>query len=146
MTSIKKQFDQLEQTMVRNIANSLFQMHFHQNATAEEMMKYYGWQTPFEESERENLIQETLGRLESERLILEFYKKNKSKLNKLYGNKNPTGDLNLPPKHPTGSGSEQTSISENAGGNDEGGPQQGTASGSGHANATTETDNGGNEI
>lgn len=139
MTTLRYQFHKLEETMIRNIANTLFQLHFHETATAEELMKYYGWTDAFEEKEREKLVEDTRVRLESEQLILAFYQKNKLTLNKKYGTKDPIGDLGLPTKRPAGEDAEQGSISEDARSDDEGGPGPSADSDTGPRHADTES-------
>jgi len=67
---------EVKATMEKNIANTLFQIHFHKHATIEELVKYYGWENveePFTEKEREDLINDTRKRLESEKLVLAFF-------------------------------------------------------------------------
>ncbi len=105
--------------MIRNIANSLFQLHFHQHATPEELQEYYGWDEAFEEQEREKLIADTVKRLKAEQLVLRFYKKNIIALNTKYDYKDATGDFDLPAERPTGDSSESGSLGEDARGDDE---------------------------
>lgn len=145
MTTIRYQFYKLEETMIRNIANTLFQLHFHETATAEELMKYYGWTDAFEEKEREKLVEDTRTRLESEQLILAFYQKNKLTLNQKYGTKDPIGDLGLPPKRSAGEDAEQGSEREDARSDDEGGSRPSADSDTGPRHADAEADHSENE-
>lgn len=128
--------------MVRNIANSLIQLHFHETASPEELMKYYGWEEAFEEKERAKLIEDTRVRLEAEQQILAFYQKEKLTLYKKYGTKNPTGDLGLPPKRPAGEDDQQGSLGEDARADDEGGPGPSAHSDAGPGHAPAEADHG----
>lgn len=121
---LKKAFDSLEDTMIRNIANTLIQLRLHQTGTAEELQKYYGWEEPFEEIEREKLIDDTLKRLEAEQWILNFYQKNNKHIRYIYGNKNPAGNLGLTTQRSARSnpqhGGEHTNVEENGSGKDTG--------------------------
>ncbi len=40
--SIRKAIEELGEVLVRNVANSLIQLHFHQHATDKELEAYYG--------------------------------------------------------------------------------------------------------
>lgn len=112
--TLYKAFDSLEATMVRNIANSLFQLEFHMNATPEELVAYYGWDEAFEENERAKLVEDTRVRLASEQLILSTYKKMKLTLKQKYGKKEASGDLGLPVQRAAGSSAEPGSIDPDA--------------------------------
>jgi len=131
--SIRQAFDELEQSMIKNIANSLLQIYFHQNATPEELQTYYGWKDAFKESERDGLIQDTLARVEAEQNILKFYKQNKTKIKNKYGDKNPIGDIGLPERRPAGGSAEPTSVNQDAEKASEEGPRQGADNEGGHA-------------
>lgn len=144
-TQIQNALKGLEETMIRNIANSLLQIHFHDTATAEELMQYYGWKETFEESERQKLIDDTLARLEAEQQILKFYQDNKEIINNKYGNKNPTGDLGLTVQRSTREDAQQESVSDNAREDDDTGSEQGSSSDTGLGNADTEAGNGEDE-
>lgn len=145
MTTLRYQFHKLEETMIRNIANTLIQLHFHENASPDELMKYYGWTEAFEEKEREKLVDDTRVRLEAEQQILAFYQKEAITLNKKYGTKNPTGDLGLAPKRSIGKDDQQGGISQDARSNDgsRSGPSADNNPGLGHAD--TEANHGANE-
>lgn len=112
--TLSKGFDSIEETMIRNIANSIFQIEFHDTASAEDLQTYYGWKEPFEEGERRELVEDVRKRLVSEQLILATYQKMKLTLNEKYGEKNPTGDLDLPAQRPDGGSGEQGSVSADA--------------------------------
>jgi hypothetical protein len=127
--TLNKGFDAVEATMIKNIANSLFQIHFHERATLEEIDAYYGWDDSDEkkkkitEEERPGLIMDTLQRLKQEQAILEFYIKNKDIIKKLYGNKNPTGNLTELIQRTVSEYLSKRIISNNARGDDERGPE-----------------------
>ena len=108
--TLNKAFDSIEQTMIRNIANSLFQLEFHRNATPEQLVEYYGWTEAFEENEREKLVDDTLVRLASEQLVLRTYQGMKLTLKKTYGKKDAWGDLDLPVQRSAGSSDQPGSV------------------------------------
>lgn len=108
--TLTEAFDSIEATMVRNIANSLFQLEFHTEATPEELVAYYGWEEAFEEEERQKLIADTRTRLASEQLILSTYKKMELTLKDKYGTKEASGDLGLPVQRAAGSSDQQGSV------------------------------------
>lgn len=106
MSRIKESFEEIERKMIGNIANSLFQIYFHENATPEELKEYYGWERDFDESERDELVADSVKRIIQEQEILKFYVENKDKIIKKYEKKDPTGDLDLPLQRATGDNNE----------------------------------------
>jgi hypothetical protein len=100
--TLRYQLTKLERTMLHNIANSLFALHFHQEATTAELMQYYGLSEPMNDLERAKLIDDTLKNIEHEQFILRFYQKEMLNLYKKYAEKNPTGDLGVPVRQPVG--------------------------------------------
>lgn len=93
---------QIKQTQERNIANSLFQLHFHKLATPKQLQEYYGWERPMEEAERQNLINDTLKRLKEEQFIYRFLLKEENNLHKLYGDTHCKTTINIANKYPEG--------------------------------------------
>ena len=101
--------------MIGNIANSLLQLYFHKHGTPKELQEYYGWDEAFAEEERAGLVDDTLRRIKSEQLILKFYQKEKLKIIKKYGNKNPIGNFGKPVQRTT----EHSSVEGNSNGGTE---------------------------
>ncbi len=156
MTTLNEQFEKLEETLTRNIANSLIQLHFHQHESAEVLERYYGWDkkscekkekeySPLTDEDRQGIVDDTLHTLECERIILNFYKKNANIIKETYGTKDPIGDLGLPTKRPAGEDDQQGSISEDARGDDEGGPGPSADSDTGPRHADAESNHGADE-
>lgn len=110
--SLDEALDDIEKTMIKNIANTIFQIYFHQQAGHKTLQTYYGWQEKFREEERSSLVGDTMKRLEAEQAILRFYKKNKNKIKQEYGTINPTGSFNAAIQRTTPSVYRQGNISE----------------------------------
>lgn len=141
----KKAFKDLEKTMVKNIANTLLQIAFHANGTEKELSDYYGWEEDtLKTEERQKLIKDSMRRLESEKIILEFIKNNKKTLH-IYANENDKGSFDSIIQRSTGASAEQTSGSVNAGDTDERGPEEGTNDDTGHGNDANKEDNSRNK-
>lgn len=101
----------MESTLVRNVANDLIQLEFHEQATSEELLEYYGGS----DVDREALVQDTLRRLAGSQMILRFVKGRRESLIEKYGNKKPTDDLGRAPKYPIGGGVESGSVDQGTG-------------------------------
>lgn len=114
ITTLKKQFKEIERMCIKNIANSLLQLEFHKEGTDEEIMQYYGWTEPLKEEEREKLIIDTQNRLKSEQRILQFIKNHKKELYNKYGNKNPLGYFNIIEERPNGESASERSQHQDA--------------------------------
>jgi hypothetical protein len=138
MKLLSQMFTELQDTTLKNIANDLLQLHFHQNATDTELQKYYGGAMV----DREALISDTRGRLEGDQDMLKFLQANMSQLKILYGTKNPTGDLGLPLRtsfrNVAIEGGEYKDVGGDGGENSE----QNSNIEAGHGNADSETNNG----
>lgn len=122
MKLLTQVFTDLQDTVLKNVANSLLQLHFHQEATDEELAKYYGGAVV----DREALIEDTRGRLEAEQDMLRFLQANLPKLKILYGTKNPTGDLGLPPRPGARNIPQPGSVDSDARGDGEDRPKEDT--------------------
>jgi hypothetical protein len=113
MKTLKQSFKELEATLVRNVANDLIQLEFHEQATTEELIDYYGGT----DVDREALVNDTLRRLAGSQMILRFVKGRRESLIEKYGDKKPTDDLGRAPKYPIGGGIEPGSIDQGTGEN-----------------------------
>lgn len=82
--TIEKAIGQLEEVVMRNIANHLIQIEFHAHATDDELRQYYRGGVS-----REALVRDSIERLDGEILLHSFIKKNKKKIIKKYGDKKP---------------------------------------------------------
>lgn len=129
-------FNELQDTTLKNVANDLLQLHFHQNATDEELQKYYGGAMV----DREALISDTRGRLEGDQDMLKFLQDNLPQLKILYGTKNPTGDLGLPLRTSFRNVAVEGSEYKDVGGNGGEDSEQNTDIEAGHGNADGEAD------
>jgi hypothetical protein len=116
MKGLMQAFDEIEKKMLYNLANSYFQLHFHENGTPEELQKYYGWEEAFREEERVKLVEDTRKRIESEEFVLAYYQRNKAKI-KAYGNKNTKGNSYSAAKRPSGGRAQQGSVDSGTGEN-----------------------------
>ena len=148
--TLNQAIDEREKVLINNVVNSLWQLHFHENATADQLEKYYGWDketmvsqgkqyTPFQEAERGALINDTIVRIEAEQFILRYYQEHKEDLKNKYGEKNPAGDLGLPAKRAIGIGPLQGSASASP---LEEGPRRGDENGTGHGATPTPASDG----
>lgn len=91
---LDKSFDRLEEVMIWNIGNSLFQIKFHGEATPKKLKNYYGWDKEFKEKERAGMVNDTKARLKQEVEILKFLVGNKEELKKEHAKKDPFRDIN----------------------------------------------------
>lgn len=90
--------------MLRNIANDLFQLEFHELASDDELMLFYG-----SEVDREKMITDTERKLDGDQRLLRFYKENFNLLYNKYGKQNPTGSIDR------GEGSDVLQVSGSGG-------------------------------
>jgi len=120
VNTIAEAFEELQNTLVRNIANHLIQIEFHETATDEEMETFYNGASV----EREALIEDSKKRLKSDQTVLKFLKDNNVKLISKYGDKNPTGDLGLTKERTARTGTQPDGGSESAREDDGGGSGQ----------------------
>lgn len=98
MKTLQSSFDQLEDVLLRNIANHIIAYEFHAKATEEELVAYYGGAF----TNRETLLADTISRMASDQMQLKFLQENKGHLVNTYGSKNPTGDIGLTLQRSTG--------------------------------------------
>lgn len=111
MKTLQSSFDQLEDVLLRNIANHIIAYEFHAKATEEELVAYYGGAY----TSRDMLLADTISRMASDQMQLKFLQENKGHLIETYGDKNPTGDIGLTLQRATGVSAQPTSESEDAG-------------------------------
>ena len=98
MKTLSTQFEVLEATLLKNIANHIFAYEFHATGTDQELEEYYGGAG----TNRDALLRDTLHKMKSEQIQLTFLQTHKLRLEKAYGNENPTGDLGLALQRSTG--------------------------------------------
>lgn len=113
--TLKKAFRELEKTLVKNIAHDLYDITFHENATEEELMLFYGGSV-----NREAMITDTRRKLDGDQRLLRFYQNNRNTLNE-YATQDATSDFTRTP------GSDAMEV---AGGNSDA-PSTGESSGTG---------------
>ena len=82
--TIEKAIGQLEDTVMRNIANHIIQIEFHAYASDDELRQFYRGGV-----NREALVRDSLERLDGEIILNSFIKKNKKKIINKYGDKKP---------------------------------------------------------
>lgn len=104
-------FQELEDTLVRNVANHIIQYEFHKNATEEELISYYGGGF----TNREALMDDTIKRLISDQKVLQFVKTNHDNLIETYGEKDPAGDIGISLQRATGADTEPEGVAADAG-------------------------------
>ena len=136
----QKGIEDVEKTAVKNIANTLLQIVFHTHGTLEEITEYYGWKEPMAESERATLIQDSMRRLESEQLILNFIRNNKKTL-KEYAKKYEKGHFDRVIQRTASTSTEQEGGDQSAREDVQRGPGQGTGDDTGLRDTGTEGDN-----
>lgn len=111
MKSIKQAFKELEATLVRNVANDLIQLEFHDSASDDELQEYYAGG----EVSREALVNDTIRRLQGDQMILRFVKGRMKTLIEKYGDKKPTDDFGRAPQYPIGGSAEPQGVDQGAG-------------------------------
>jgi len=116
--NLKKAFKDLHKTTVRNVANDIIQYVFHRDASQEELENFYGGAV-----DRNAMIDDTIKRFESDKLILNFINNNLNTI-KAYG-KNKIGDINLTEERATGEIIDERSGTSNDEENSGGDTQQG---------------------
>lgn len=118
--TLKKAFRELEKTLVKNIAHDLYDITFHENATDEELMLFYGGSVS-----REAMLTDTRRKLDGDQRLLRFYQNNRNIINE-YGTKDATADFNRNQGSDTvevpGSASDVPGTGENSGA----GPNEGS--------------------
>lgn len=85
MIRIIKAMGDVEDMLLRNITRTLVELEMHRLMSNEQILKYYNVKDGFDESDRNRLIEDTMNNLEGDIYKLEFYQKNKEKLQKAYG-------------------------------------------------------------
>lgn len=110
MISIKEGFERLEDTLVKNIASHIYEFEFHATATEEELIAYYGGGYV----NRNELLKDTLHRLESDQRKLSFLIERGNYLKETYGTEDPQSSISDTLQRATGISVEQESVSEDA--------------------------------
>lgn len=132
---LTKAFQELEDTLVRNVANHIIQYEFHKNSTDEELVAYYGGGY----TSREALMDDTIKRLISDQQVLKFVKNNHANLIETYGEKDPAGDIGISLQRATGADTEPEGVAADAG---EDGPEPSTEHSVRPTDSADESDNG----
>lgn len=107
--TLKHAFEELEKTLVKNVANHIIQYTFHEHATDEELVAYYGGT----HVNREALLDDTVNRLVGDQMILRFIRSHAKEINK-YATKDAAGDIGITLKRSARISAEPDSVSADA--------------------------------
>lgn len=109
-STLTEAFDRLEETLLKNIASHIFEYEYHARASEEELVAYYGGAYV----SRDNLLNDTLQRLHSDQMKLQFLTDNRNHFNNTYGKEDPQGNIGLTLQRSTGTSPQPASIDEDA--------------------------------
>ncbi len=108
--TLNQAFVAIEDTLMKNIASHIIEYEFHAEATEETLIAYYGGAYV----NRDELLRDTLHRLNSDQMKLRFLTEKRSNLYTTYGNENATGDISGTIQRATGVSPQPESVATDA--------------------------------
>jgi hypothetical protein len=109
-STLTEAFNRLEETLLKNIASHIFEYEFHAKADEETLVAYYGGAYV----SRDRLLNDTLQRLHSDQMKLQFLTENRNHFNTTSGNEDPQGNISYTLQRSTGTSPQPEGIDADA--------------------------------